>query len=148
MSVVRNLVIFLLLTACSGESKQPLTIHTDKGDVAFMVEAAITPQEQAKGLMYRDKVDPNTGMIFDFATADQPERQIQMWMKNTMVPLDMIFINQQGVIIKIAAMTTPYSLKVIPSDLPVRAALEIAGGESERLGIKAGQRISHQIFLK
>lgn len=85
---------------------------------------------------------PNTGMLFIF---DQPER-IQMWMKNTLIPLDMLFIDAHGRIDSIAANTTPMSLKIIDAKRPVLAVLEIAGGMTARAGIGAGAIVKHPVF--
>ena len=81
-------------------------------------------------------------MLFDFKV-DQP---VYMWMKNTLIPLDMVFIRADGSIARIAAMTTPLSTETISSGEPVRAVLEIGGGEARRLGLKAGDRIAHPMF--
>lgn len=112
------------------------------GDVKFAVELALTPEQQQHGLMFRKEVKPYEGMLFDFG----PERPIAMWMKNTLVPLDMLFIAADGRITRIAANTKPHSLDTIDSGSPVKAVLEIAGGSALLLGIKPGDRVIHPMF--
>ncbi len=89
------------------------------------------------GLMYRTKLAPDRGMIFPF----DPPRDASFWMRNTLIPLDMIFVRADGSIANIAANTVPYSEEPVPSDGPVAAVLEIAGGRSAELGIKAGDKV-------
>lgn len=122
--------------------QEPLEIETAGGLVAFTVEMATTPSQQMRGLMFRDEVPPGTGMLF---TYDQP-RPLSMWMRNTPTSLDMLFIDAEGVIRSIAAETVPFSETVITAPVPVTAVLEILGGEAERLGIEAGDRVRHPHF--
>ena len=89
------------------------------------------------GLMYRNKLAPDRGMIFPF----DPPREASFWMRNTLIPLDMIFVRADGSIANIAANTVPYSEEPVPSDGPVAAVLEIAGGRSAELGIKPGDKV-------
>lgn len=120
----------------------PLEIVTAKGVLAFQVEVARSDEQRTTGLMCRKAVPERGGMLFDFKV-DQP---VYMWMKNTLIPLDMVFIRADGSIARIAAMTTPLSTQTISSGEPVRAVLEIGGGEARRLGIKAGDKIAHPMF--
>ena len=120
----------------------PLEIETRGGPVAFMVEVAQTPAQQMRGLMFRDEVPPSTGMIFLY---DRP-RLISMWMKNTPTSLDMLFIDEAGVIRTIEAATVPFSETVISSRGPMTAVLEILAGEAERLGIEVGDLVRHPHF--
>ena len=122
--------------------QEPLTIETASGPVDFMVEMARSPAEQSRGLMFRDEVPPLSGMLF---VHDRP-RPISMWMKNTPTSLDMLFIDEAGVIRGIAANTVPFSETVISVAEPMAAVLEILGGEAERLGIEAGDRVRHPHF--
>ncbi len=108
----------------------------------FRVELALTGRQRMQGLMYRPKLAPGAGMLFDYGR----ETPIAMWMKNTIVPLDMLLIGADGVIVNIAERTVPGSLAPIPSDGPVRAVLEVNAGTTARLGIKPGDRVSHRIF--
>lgn len=121
---------------------EPLEIATTKGVVVLEVEVARTDEQRARGLMYRKELAERYGMLFDFKE-DQP---VFMWMKNTLIPLDMLFIRSDGSIARIAAMTTPLSTQTIPSGEPVRAVLEIAGGSAQRLGIKPGDKVAHPIL--
>ena len=123
-------------------TRSPLAIHTGAGDLKFDVELALTPDQRSRGLMFRDKVEPYTGMLFDFG-APQP---VTMWMMNTKVSLDMLFIAADGTITRIAANTEPYSTKTIDSGGLVKGVLEIAGGHARLLGIKPGDKILHPVF--
>jgi uncharacterized protein len=116
----------------------PLTIVTHDGKShAFAVEIASTPVEQETGLMFRTSVPPEGGMLFVW----QGERDSQMWMKNTLVPLDMLFIGADGSIKAIAENTVPESLAVIDSQAAVHATLELAGGTTAKLDIRVGDKV-------
>lgn len=115
----------------------PLTIRTRGGIRDFDVELAVTPAEQSRGLMFRESLPENGGMLFPFPAP----RIAGFWMRNTLIPLDMIFIRDDGTIANIAAQTIPYSLDSVISDGPVVAVLEIAGGRSAELGIAPGDRV-------
>jgi uncharacterized membrane protein (UPF0127 family) len=121
---------------------QPLEIASKSGVHVFAVELASTPQEQATGLMFRRELPEGRGMLFDFHR-DQPT---SFWMKNTYIPLDMIFIRGDGRILRIAENTVPLSETLIPSGGPVRAVLEVIAGTAKRLGIAPGDRVGHPIF--
>jgi uncharacterized membrane protein (UPF0127 family) len=112
------------------------------GDVKFSIELALTPQQQEHGLMFRKEVKPYEGMLFDFGVS----RPVAFWMKNTLVPLDMLFISADGHITRIAANAKPLSTDTIESGGPVQAVLEIAGGSALLLGIKPGDVVIHPIF--
>lgn len=123
--------------------KEKLVITTRDGTQhVFQVEMALTPVQQITGLMFRTSVPADGGMLFDWGTP----RDSQMWMKNTLVPLDMVFINQDGTIRSIAENTVPESLAVIDSRGPVLATLELAGGTTARLGIVVGDKVTQRIF--
>ena len=123
--------------------KEKLVIITRDGKRHdFDVEVAKTPEQQETGLMFRKTVPPDGGMLFDFG----PPHDIQMWMKNTIAPLDMVFINQDGTIRSIAENTVPESLATIDSRGPVRATLELAAGTTARLGIRVGDKVQGSIF--
>ena len=126
-------------------AKLPLStvvIDSGHGTMRFQVELAADPASQEKGLMFRTRLAPDAGMLFDFHAPDFQT----FWMKNTAIPLDMIFIRADGIISSIAANATPYSETPIPSHEPVRAVLEINGGRAAQLGIEAGQRVHNAIF--
>jgi len=120
-----------------------LVIVTKQGRPHFKVELALDAAAQAQGLMFRKEMAADAGMLFDFGL---PERPAAFWMKNTLIPLDMLFIKADGVIVEIAERTIPLSLATIGPDQPVRAVLELNGGTSARLGIAAGDRVLHKIF--
>lgn len=109
----------------------PLEIRSGHKVHHFAVEVARTNQEQARGLMFRPRLGPKEGMIFPF----DPPRPASFWMKNTMIPLDLLFIRSDGTIARIAAKAVPYSLEQIEEGEPVAAVLEIAGGRAAKLGI-------------
>lgn len=135
--------ILLLCGNAWGAEPVPLSVDTKDGrHIAYRVELAQTPEQLTHGLMNRGAVPENTGMLFDFGY-DHP---IAMWMKNTPVPLDMLFLTADGRIVKIAQRTVPMSLETIPSPGPVRAVLEVAGGACEKQGIHEGDRLSGAIF--
>jgi uncharacterized protein len=122
----------------AGLQQVPLTITSGTRVHRFTVEVAATPQEQAYGLMNRSELAPDHGMIFPF----DPPRDAAFWMKNTLIPLDMVFVRADGSIANIAANTVPLSLEPVPSDGPVKAVLEIAGGRAAELGIKPGDKVA------
>lgn len=121
----------------SGLEQVPLTITSGGETHRFTVEVAKTPEEQAMGLMYRTKLAPDRGMIFPF----DPPRDASFWMRNTLIPLDMIFVRADGSIANIAANTVPHSEEPVRSDGPVKAVLEIPGGRSAELGIEPGDMV-------
>ena len=121
---------------------EPLDIITAKGPVHFRVEIADDEAEREQGLMFRTHLDDDQGMLFDFHTT----QQVAFWMRNTLIPLDMIFIRPNGTIANIADNTEPYSETPIPSDGPVLGVLEIGGGLTQELGIKPGDKVVHRIF--
>lgn len=124
-------------------TRDSLTVRTaDGGEWAFDIELALSPEQQAQGLMYRRSLAPDAGMLFVY----RPARPVTMWMKNTVIPLDMLFIAEDGEIVKIVERTVPFSLATISSDRRVRAVLEINGGTADRLGIRPGDRIVHPAF--
>ena len=123
--------------------KEKLVIVTHDGQRHdFTVEIAMTSEQQMTGLMFRPSVPADGGMLFDWGS----ERDMAMWMKNTIAPLDMLFINGDGTIRAIAENTVPQSLAPIPSHGPVRAALELAAGTAERLDIRVGDKVLQRIF--
>ena len=123
-------------------AKSKLVIKSSNGLHNFIIEMAISNQQQAQGLMYRRTMPADAGMLFDYGN---PQR-IRMWMKNTFIPLDMIFIGQDGKIINIAERTIPHSQSIITSTGRARAVLEVNGGTASRLGLKSGDQVLHEIF--
>jgi uncharacterized protein len=136
-------VVALLAPERSAAAEQgTLEIATKGGVRVFSVELAVTDEERGKGLMFRKEVPEGYGMLFDF----KQEQQVTMWMKNTYVSLDMIFIGNNGRIARIAERTTPESENIISSGQPVRAVLEVVAGTAKKLGIAAGDKVAHPIF--
>lgn len=130
------------VTGAAAAEVQPLEIVTKSGVHVFSVEVAKTEQERATGLMYRKELAEGRGMLFDFS----PEQQVSMWMKNTFIPLDMIFIRSDGRILRIAENTEPHSEKIIPSGGLAKGVLEVIGGTARKYGIQAGDRVAHPLF--
>ncbi|MDB5646274.1 DUF192 domain-containing protein [Methylobacterium sp.] len=127
--------------AASGPT-EPLSIVGRDGRHIFAVEVMRNDADRARGLMYRRAMAPDHGMLFDF----QASAPVAMWMKNTYLPLDMLFIRADGSIAKIAADTEPLSTKVIPSNEPVLSVLELNAGTAARLKLHAGDRVEHPMF--
>jgi uncharacterized membrane protein (UPF0127 family) len=121
---------------------EPLTVATDSGAVMFTVEVADTDATRERGLMFRQRLPQDHGMLFDFGTP----RQVAMWMKNTLIPLDMVFIRKDGTIAYIAENTVPQSLDAIGVREPIQGVLELAGGTARRIGLRAGDIVYHRIF--
>ena len=121
----------------AGLEQVPLTIESSGKTHRFIVEVAETGEQQAQGLMFRKSLAPDRGMVFP----RDPPGDASFWMKNTLIPLDIIFIRTDGTIARIAENTVPMSLDPVPSLEPVGAVLEIAGGRSAELGIKAGDKV-------
>jgi uncharacterized protein len=119
-----------------------LTVETASGPVDFDVELAISPEQRRHGLMFREHLESDQGMLFDFGRTGT----VTMWMRNTFIPLDMLFIAEDGRIARIVADTQPLSDAVIGSGGPVRAVLELAAGTSAAQGIAVGDQVVHPIF--
>ncbi|WP_127142762.1 DUF192 domain-containing protein [Pelagibacterium montanilacus] len=120
-------------------SEDRVLIHSGTGTHSFAVEIADTNDTRAQGLMYREELAPDAGMLFDF----QEERPVSFWMENTYIPLDMLFIRANGEIARIHENARPLDRTGIPSGEPVRFVLEIPGGRSSELGIAAGDLMEH-----
>jgi uncharacterized membrane protein (UPF0127 family) len=121
-----------------------LEIASKTGVHSFSVEVVDNDADRAKGLMFRKSLPEGTGMLFDFKT----EQDVAFWMKNTYLPLDMIFIRADGRILRIAENAEPMSTKQIPSGGPVLAVLEVIAGTARKLGIAPGDRVAHPIFSR
>ena len=135
------------VAACAQEAdvkfqKSSLVIVTASREIKFDVEMATTDAERAHGLMYRKQLGAYEGMLFDF----YQEMPVSFWMKNTLIPLDMIFIAADGTVKHVHANAVPLSTDAVPSRFPVRAVLEINGGSAALLGIKPGDKVRHPIF--
>lgn len=142
------LLLVALLCALAGpvraQNLETLEIVSKSGVRVFAVEVMRTPEERAKGLMFRRELPEGRGMLFDFS----PEQHVSMWMKNTFISLDMIFIRADGRILRIAENTTPESEAIIPAGGPVRGVLEVIAGTVRKYGIAPGDRVAHPLFDK
>ena len=132
------------LAAALAQALEPLTIVGGAGRHAFQVEVARSDPDRAQGLMFRRSMPADRGMLFDFERT-QP---ISMWMQNTYISLDMIFIRANGTIARIGENAEPLSTRTISSGEPVRAVLEVNAGTAARLGIRPGDRVEHPVFTK
>jgi uncharacterized protein len=120
----------------------PLTIQTASGVHSFEVEIAADDGMRAQGLMYRRELAADRGMLFDF----EVEKPVSMWMKNTYIPLDMVFILADGQVHRVEERTQPHSLRTIESGADVRFVLEVPAGTANTIGIRAGDRVSHSLI--
>ncbi|CAA7611523.1 conserved exported hypothetical protein [Magnetospirillum sp. LM-5] len=124
-------------------AQSPLRVVTASGRAhAFTVELAETPDQLTQGLMFRTHMKADAGMLFNFGRP----RPVSMWMKNTLIALDMVFIDQTGRVVGIHAGAVPHSEAVISSPSPVLSVLELNAGNAARLGLKAGDRVEHPWF--
>ena len=140
-------VIALAVSACGQGARadgalEPVAIETAAGPIVFNSEIMRTEAERERGLMQRPYLPELRGMLFDFGEI----RSVQMWMKDTLIPLDMIFIRADGTIARVTANAEPYSTRVLPSGEPVRAVLEINAGLAAKYGIKSGAHVTHPMF--
>ncbi|MEL6364555.1 MAG: DUF192 domain-containing protein [Pseudomonadota bacterium] len=151
MTLLRILAAAAMLfaSACAGgeeggvaPEEAPVVIETASGPARFVVEIADEPEEMSRGLMFRRELADDAGMLFVY---EQP-RRASMWMKNTYIPLDIIYIRTDGTIARIAEMAEPHSLDTIPSGEIVAAALEIRGGRAGELGIEPGDLVRHPLI--
>jgi len=134
------LFALVLATRALGGCKEPgpsVVLHGEKGATRVHVELALTRETQAHGLMWRDELASDAGMLFVFPKATERT----FWMKNTPLPLDIIYIGQDKKVVSIAANTTPYSQTTLPSDGPAKYVLEVNAGFSREHGIKPGTAV-------
>ena len=143
-ALTRFAFLFIILASASAYSAPlpTLEIVSKAGVHTFEVELATTEAEREKGLMFRKSLPEGHGMLFDF----HQEQEVAFWMQNTYIPLDMIFIQADGRILRIAENTTPLSTKLVPSNGLVLAVLEVLGGTAQKLGIAAGDKVAFPIF--
>jgi uncharacterized membrane protein (UPF0127 family) len=140
--LVSALALLSVAAARAENGLEPLEIKTSSGVHAFQVEIARDEAAQEKGLMYRRFMPADRGMLFEFPK----EQPVAFWMRNTFIPLDMIFIARDGSVMRIAANAEPLTDTVIPSGGPVIAVLEINGGEAARIGLRPGDKVSASFF--
>ena len=143
-----SLCIALMLWACGltcpadAIKVETLKLHTAGGVHVINTEITESQEEKAMGLMFRTSLADNAGMLFFY----EPPQEVTMWMRNTYIPLDMVFIRTDGIVHRIEAWTQPFSESIISSGADVAACLELAGGAAERLGLKPGDRVEHPLF--
>lgn len=132
------LVLLVLLAGCESATADTVLLQPSKGAaVPVEVELATTPETRQLGLMYRDRLDPGKGMLFVFPKA-APQ---SFWMKNTRIPLDILFLDDAGRIVRMHERTTPFSEASLPSGAPVRFVLEVPGGYSAGVGLREGDTV-------
>ena len=146
-ALLMGLLVFLIVAAAARAEapvfrREPVIIVTAAGQTEFSAEIADTDALQQYGLMFRYTLAADRAMLFDFGKA----RPVGMWMKNTYIALDMVFIRTDGTVASVAESTVPHSLEVIGSQEPVLAVLEVAAGTAQRLGLKPGDKVYHPIF--
>ena len=145
-------LLFLLPLSASAQTAKddvvdfgtpvPLSVVSESGTHEFLVERAVTLDQQARGMMFRETMGADTGMIFE---SEEP-KVATIWMKNTSIPLDIIFVRSNGRILKIEHMAQPYKLRSASSEAVIAAVLELQGGRSRDLGILPGDLIKHDFF--
>jgi uncharacterized membrane protein (UPF0127 family) len=140
--VLALLAAGLMMQLAHAMRLETLKLITARGTHAIDIEVTQTPAEKAQGLMFRTRLADTAGMLFFY---DTPQ-EITMWMRNTYIPLDMVFIRADGIVHRIEARTEPLSESIISSRGDVTACLELAGGAAERLGLKPGDRVEHRFF--
>jgi uncharacterized membrane protein (UPF0127 family) len=126
----------------SAQALDKLEITTSTGTHVFSVEVVRNDADREKGLMYRRFLPADRGMLFDF----KQEEPVTFWMKNTYIPLDMIFISKAGIVVGMAANAEPLSESLIPSGAPCYGVLEVNAGVAARISLKAGDKVRHAIF--
>jgi len=149
LAVAASLALSLILTliplatqAAEPARLEPVTVETAEGRFTFTAEIADTPELRQRGLMFRHRVPEDRGMLFDWGRVEP----VSMWMRNTYVSLDMIFIAADGRVVRIAEATEPLSETTISSGVPVAAVLEVSAGTAQRIGLKPGDRVHHTMF--
>lgn len=149
LMLLSGLTLFMVMAckdketqAASATGLERLSITTPEGRRDFSVELAVTPAQMQKGLMNRDSMSADAGMLFYFGNEDERG----FYMKNTLIPLDMIFIRKNGIIHSIHENAKPLDETTIFSKGPVAAVLELNGGMADKLGIKPGQQVHHTFF--
>lgn len=142
MIIAMVAAIALAVPFAHGAEQQNVEITSKTGVHSFMVDLAVTDEERQRGLMFRRSLPDSYGMLFDF----KQDQEVSMWMHNTYVPLDMIFIEADGRIHRIAENTKTLSDAIIPSQGPVRAVLEVAAGTARRYGIQPGDLVASPTF--
>lgn len=134
------LAAFAVLSAAVAAPKlEPLTFETASGPQTFQIEIADTPKQREVGLMYRRSMPEDHGMLFDFGRP----KEISMWMQNTYVSLDMVFVGEDARVTRIAENTEPLSTRIVSSEGPARYVVELLAGSAKRIGLKPGDKVVH-----
>lgn len=144
IKLLKIFVVFLFLCSCDNKNTSPLTIETSHGNVTYNVELASTIEQLQTGLMNRNKLAADSGMLFDLSVVE--ERNTAMWMKDTKISLDMLFLTPEGFIFWIKEDAQPYSEDLIIPPFPAAAVLELNAGEAKKNGFTIGQIVKHPIF--
>lgn len=148
--LIKILAIVLLAASCGQNESNPvrelseLKIITDRGSEVFMVETARSDEEKRRGLMFRKSLGERNGMIFDM----EPAHKTAMWMKNTFIPLDIVFVGEDNRIAGIYENARPHSEKLMISPAPARAVIELNAGTAKKFGIGIGNKIEHDILAE
>ncbi len=138
--ILLALGVLFFVVSCTKENLRPLKIVTLNGEVTYYVEVADTDSKRQRGLMKRTKLAPDSGMIFLFD--DKHPQPVAMWMKNTFISLDMLFLSEDFKIIAIVSNTTPMSLNIIqPTQKPVAAVIELNAGQAKKHHLKIGDSV-------
>jgi uncharacterized protein len=136
------LAFSIFATAAFAQVLEQLILVTSSGRHVFQVEVMRTPDQRAKGLMFRRFMPADRGMLFDFERVEP----VAMWMQNTFISLDMVFIRPDGTVARVAEQTEPLSTRTIPSGEPVLGVLEVNAGVAAKIGLKAGDKVEHGLF--
>lgn len=138
-SLIVLALVGLFAHTVAGAELSKLVFETSSGPRSFQIETADTPQQREVGLMYRRSMPDDHGMLFDFG---HPQ-EVSMWMQNTYISLDMVFVGGDGRVTRIAERTEPLSTRIIPSQGPARYVVELVAGAAQRIGLKPGDRVVH-----
>lgn len=136
--------LFLFVSGGNLPGEGTISLVTSSGTYKYKVDIAATGDERAKGLMFVQQMDADTGMLFDFISS----RDVAFWMRNTFIPLDMIFIDQFGVVKTIHENAIPHDATSIPSNVPVQFVLELNAGQVKKIGLAVGDQAKHKRFAK
>jgi uncharacterized membrane protein (UPF0127 family) len=139
-----GLALVALPGTALAQAFETVTLVTASGRHDFQVEVMRTPEQRARGLMFRRFMPQDRGMLFDFERVEP----VSMWMQNTYIPLDMVFIRADGTVARVAEQTEPLSTRTIPSGEPVLGVLEVNGGVAARIGLKPGDKVEHPLFTR
>ncbi|MDR1694198.1 MAG: DUF192 domain-containing protein [Lactobacillaceae bacterium] len=141
-NILKIFLVCLLIISCKGKDESNLAVVTENGEVRFVVQNAQEPDELMNGLMLVENMPENEGMIFDLSGI----QGAAMWMKDTLIPLDMLFIDENGSVVWIYENAQPMSEDIIMSPVPFDLVLELNGGQVQKHNIKIGDKIKHEFL--